>query len=496
MEEKQTPSDETKEEVKVETKEAKKDAIVIKKKTIVFILIYLFIVIMAIDYIYVKWNTMLHPSHTTINGYNAKMTRYEETPVDIPKKIDIEIGFYRRFAKFECENGCMFVKSQDELAGELNRIVHFRDEEERINGEEYISGLLDQFNSEFFQDYDLAIIYFNDRKDENFDIRSITKEGNTLTFNMGRNIIRDAGYAGMPIVNYSRTNPGDNVTMVIISLDKGAENVEFNLYEPIPWKSVDGFAIDMFATAVYLEFLILTITFVKNYNKAVEKKQTKKAAILKSIGTGLLGVLILALIGVFIHLSSRPIVQDSMVKPIIYIYPEEETLVNVKLGKPEKITCDYPEYEKDGWEVKAKPNGDLKYLKTGRNLYALYYESDSTVNAKIEKDGFIVKGEDASRFLEEKLEILGLNEREAEEFIVYWLPILEENKYNYIRFETEEEINVNMPLEITPEPDSIIRVMMTYKGLDRPIDVEEQKLTTPERKGFTVVEWGGTKIER
>ena len=48
---------------------------------------------------------------------------------------------------------------------------------------------------------------------------------------------------------------------------------------------------------------------------------------------------------------------------------------------------------------------------------------------------------DVIKFLEEKLGILGLTEREAEEFIVYWLPLMEKNKYNYIRFETLEEIN-------------------------------------------------------
>ena len=36
---------------------------------------------------------------------------------------------------------------------------------------------------------------------------------------------------------------------------------------------------------------------------------------------------------------------------------------------------------------------------------------------------------------------------------------------------------------------------MTFKGLENPIEVEEQKLYTPERKGFTVVEWGGTEIK-
>ena len=35
-------------------------------------------------------------------------------------------------------------------------------------------------------------------------------------------------------------------------------------------------------------------------------------------------------------------------------------------------------------------------------------------------EGFVVKGEDSAAFLEEKLEILGLNYKEAEEFIIYW----------------------------------------------------------------------------
>lgn len=60
---------------------------------------------------------------------------------------------------------------------------------------------------------------------------------------------------------------------------------------------------------------------------------------------------------------------------------------------------------------------------------------------------------------------------------------------------TEKEINNNMPLEINPNPDTIIRVLMTFKGLESPIEVEEQKLDTPERKGFVVVEWGGTEIK-
>ena len=53
----------------------------------------------------------------------------------------------------------------------------------------------------------------------------------------------------------------------------------------------------------------------------------------------------------------------------------------------------------------------------------------------------------------------------------------------------------NMPLEIDPEPDTLIRILMTYKGLDEPIEVTEQELETSERTGFVAVEWGGTEIE-
>lgn len=184
----------------------------------------------------------------------------------------------------------------------------------------------------------------------------------------------------------------------------------------------------------------------------------------------------------------------SIDKPIIYLYPTEDTEISVKLLKDERLTCSYPKY-KDEWKVLAQPNGSLKDLSTNRQLYSLYYESKSTVEFKVENEGFVVKGEDTIRFLEEKLAMLGLTEKEAEEFIVYWLPKLQSNKYNYIRFVTLDEINENMPLEIKPTPDTVIRILMTFKGLDNPIDVKEQKLTTPDRTGFVVVEWGGTEIK-
>ena len=182
-------------------------------------------------------------------------------------------------------------------------------------------------------------------------------------------------------------------------------------------------------------------------------------------------------------------------KPIIYLYPVTETKISVKVGHPEKFTHTYPKYD-DGWHVLADPNSNLTDLKTGRHLYALYWEG-LALQHDTPKDGFIVKGADTIAFLEEKLAMLGLTEREANEFIIYWLPKLENNPYNLIRFQSLAQQNENMPLDVAPTPDTVIRVMMEYQALDKEINLPEQVLPpTPTRTGFTVVEWGGTELKR
>lgn len=179
-------------------------------------------------------------------------------------------------------------------------------------------------------------------------------------------------------------------------------------------------------------------------------------------------------------------------KPIIYLYPQEKTEISVRLGKPENLTSSYPIYN-DGWDVIAYPDGALIDKATGRQLYALYWEGIDGAEVNM-KEGFIVKGADTVAFLEEKLSVLGLTETEAEEFVIYWLPKLQENKYNFIRFAPIEEINKIMPLDFSVAPDTLIRVLMQYKPLDHPIAVREQKLMFIDRVGFTAVEWGGTEI--
>ena len=110
------------------------------------------------------------------------------------------------------------------------------------------------------------------------------------------------------------------------------------------------------------------------------------------------------------------------------------------------------------------------------------------------KEGFVVKGSDSAEFLRETLSQMGLTPKEYNEFIVYWAPKLQENEYNKIYF-AEDDYTDKAKLEINPKPDSILRVFMVYEKADENTVLPKQEIKPFERKGFTVVEWGGYLAE-
>ena len=179
-------------------------------------------------------------------------------------------------------------------------------------------------------------------------------------------------------------------------------------------------------------------------------------------------------------------------KPVLYLYPEEEMEVTVTLDFDGTLTSTYPAYG-DGWTVTARPDGTLTNPATGREYYCLFWEGITEAEYDFSA-GFCVAGEDTAAFLEDALDRLGLTEREADEFIIYWLPKLEGNPYNLLSFQTEAYTD-SAGLTIDPAPDTLIRVFLAWKGLDAPVEVEPQTLTAPERADFTAVEWGGAEVD-
>ena len=178
-------------------------------------------------------------------------------------------------------------------------------------------------------------------------------------------------------------------------------------------------------------------------------------------------------------------------KPVIYLYPEKETNISVELTLDGRLTCTYPKYS-NGWVVTAAPDGTLTD-KNGQTYNYLYWEGETYAKYDMSK-GFCVKGKDTAAFLEGALEQLGLTRREANEFIVYWLPHMEQNPYNIISFQTDAYTNA-AELKVSPEPDTLIRVFMSWKKADSYISLPEQGFSAVQRSGFTVVEWGGTEIQ-
>lgn len=177
-------------------------------------------------------------------------------------------------------------------------------------------------------------------------------------------------------------------------------------------------------------------------------------------------------------------------KPVIYLYPQEETDVTVTLDYDGELTTTYPAYD-DGWSVTATPDGTL-YDQQGREYSYLFWEGVTDTAYDFSR-GFCVPGEDTAEFLQGTLEKLGLTPREYNEFIVYWLPRMEGNAYNLIAFQSDDYTD-HARLTISPEPESILRVFMAWQPLQEPVEIEPQDPPSFTRTGFTVVEWGGVQV--
>jgi hypothetical protein len=182
-------------------------------------------------------------------------------------------------------------------------------------------------------------------------------------------------------------------------------------------------------------------------------------------------------------------------KPVIYLYPTREETVTVRLGFEGRITTTTPAMDSQlrGWSVDARPSGAITDS-AGRSWPYLFWEGVRPALYD-RSSGFVVTGTDSDLFLRVALAKLGLSAGESAEFREYWVPRMVGNRYNLVHFEGPG-YEAAAPMNVEPKPDVSIRVFMVLQPLEHPVDLPAQTLTAPRRRGFTLVEWGGTELSR
>lgn len=186
--------------------------------------------------------------------------------------------------------------------------------------------------------------------------------------------------------------------------------------------------------------------------------------------------------------------------PIIYLYNEndEDEMINVSLELDGELDVTYPLYDEScGWNVTAASDGVLED-EVGNTYPFLFWEATLNMDYDLSR-GFCVMGCDTESFLNEALAELGLNEKEAADFMSYWLPLMEGNEYNVITFQTTAYEDA-AGLIVNPSPDVTVRINMLWYATSECVEIEPQELedmnpSLADRFGLTLVEWGGEVID-
>jgi hypothetical protein len=183
-------------------------------------------------------------------------------------------------------------------------------------------------------------------------------------------------------------------------------------------------------------------------------------------------------------------------KPILYLYPEKQTEISLQVNFKGQLDFTYPPY-KNGWRVTARPDGTLIDKNDGREHHYLFWDGKMQFGKAhtIYSNGFVVHKDSLVAFFQKHLPLMGLKPHEYNDFIVFWTPLMQKNEWNFVHFRTGAAYDSISTNAINPKPDTEIRIFMEFAKVVKSFDIPAQEIITPERKGFTLVEWGGAELE-
>jgi hypothetical protein len=175
-------------------------------------------------------------------------------------------------------------------------------------------------------------------------------------------------------------------------------------------------------------------------------------------------------------------------KPVVYLYPTKTQAVNVRVGAD--VSVSVPQYNPNtGWNAIVQPNGQLSV--NGQRFDSLFWEGTGHGLYPGISAGTVVKRADAASTIRAQLLKQGLNQKETNDFLAFWQPRIPNDPYIRLTWFNTAQLDKLAPLTVSPKPDTTLRVFLDMAGYSSSVNIPAQKLTSTERKGFTLVEWGG-----
>jgi hypothetical protein len=181
-------------------------------------------------------------------------------------------------------------------------------------------------------------------------------------------------------------------------------------------------------------------------------------------------------------------------KPVIYFSTDQETPFSLQVLPVGQFTFTYPNYL-TGWNGRVQTNGSIDIH--GQTYPYLFWESEQPYCFQPSTNGFHVRKERVTLFLEQKLNELGFTSKEKTDFITFWGPKLIQKEELFIQFEFGAECERYATLVCNPVPKNIHRVYISYCTWDEAMApyLKDEQFLPLNREGFTLLEWGGHAFE-
>ena len=193
-------------------------------------------------------------------------------------------------------------------------------------------------------------------------------------------------------------------------------------------------------------------------------------------------------------------------KPLVYVYD--------KLSRPNSLTVWFPQgwvftkilpgFSRDTtWDFSADRYSSVQVQNEASSHEYLYY-SAKVPNYAYNQNGWQIYGRDIEAFFDEKLDIIGFNPKEKQDFIEYWISEFDRDTLYFVSFKFDTALDPYVTLDFRAKPTSQMRVLLEAYPLETSPKKEymwpnvgtrfdDRILKRFVRSGeYDVFEWGGT----